>query len=142
MAPKNETEVFSPVLAAPVVDEKPRVSGWVFVAAFVAFISPIVAVTAYMTERPAPKPAPPVKPSTITVTGPETVASVTPTATETATQATKEAAPCMCMPPPRPKATATATATTVKREPPKPQCCAGETEMQCAMRRSVGATCG
>jgi hypothetical protein len=46
----------------------------------------------------------------------------------------------MCMPPPRPKPIATTTATTVKREAPK--CCAGENEMQCAMRRSVGATCG
>jgi hypothetical protein len=112
------------------------------VAAFVAFISPIVAVTAYMTERPAPKPVPPVKPSTITVTGPETVASVTP---PTATQASTKDAPCMCMPPPRPtKPIATGTTATarhdVKHEAPK--CCAGETEMQCAMRRSVGAACG
>jgi hypothetical protein len=118
----------------------------VFVAAFVVFIAPIVAVTAYTTQAPAkPKPVPSAQPGTIKVTGPETVASATPTTSETATQAARhEEAPCMCMPPPPPKATATATATvkTVKHEAPKAQCCAGETEMQCAMRRSVGATCG
>jgi len=146
--PFSMTEsMYPPVLATHVIEEKPRVSGWVFVAAFVAFISPIVAVTAYMTQMPAPKPvphSPPAKPGTIKVTGPETVASATETPSASASamvaERRKEEAPCTCMPPPRPKVIPTPTATHVKHEAPK--CCAGETEMECAMRRSVGATCG
>jgi hypothetical protein len=140
-APASAHHVFSPVLAAPVVEEKTtRVSGWVFVAAFVAFIAPIIAVTAYTTTHaPTPKPVPSAQPGTIKVTGPETVASVTPSASATIAEAPKQEPNCMCMPkakpiPPAPRATAT-----VKHEAPK--CCAGESEMQCAMRRSVGATC-
>ena len=135
--------VFVPVLAAPVVEEKrPRVRGWVFVAAFVALVAPIVAVVAtHETKTATPKRVANVTTEaagTITETSEKTESA--PTAR--ATQAAPNEAPCMCMPPPRPKPIATATATVkpVKHEAPK--CCPGESEMQCAMRRSVGATCG
>jgi len=137
---------FAPVLAAPVATEEhaPRVGGWVFVAAFVAFIAPVIGVVAfYETKTPHAATTTQTSTPTITETSERTIET---TPTSTATQASPKDAPCTCMPPPpppqRPRAipTATATVTTVRHEAPK--CCPGETEMQCAMRRSVGATCG
>jgi len=135
--------VFAPALAAPVApEEKPaRVRGWVFVAAFVAMIVPVVGVVAvYGTRTPAPKR---VATTTIATTAtPETIAT-TETTTTTTTTATTEARreePSVHHMPRKTNVTTAATATTVKHEAPK--CCPGETEMQCAMRRSVGAACG
>ncbi|HEX4513810.1 MAG TPA: hypothetical protein VH054_09750 [Polyangiaceae bacterium] len=143
--------LFAPVLAAPVAQEEKvgRVRGWVFVAAFVAMIAPVVAVTVFATRTPAR--APVATASAIAITSAETKTSATEiasteasaSASATATATIADAhndAPCMCMPPPRPKPIPTATTTVVKRDAPK--CCPGENEMQCAMRRSVGATCG
>jgi hypothetical protein len=131
--------LFAPVLAAPVAQEEKvgRVRGWVFVAAFVAMIAPVVAVTVFATRTPAR--APVAKASAIEIASTEASASASATATATIADAHNDA-PCMCMPPPRPKPIPTATTTVVKRDAPK--CCPGENEMQCAMRRSVGATCG
>lgn len=133
---------FAPVLAtpAPVVEEKGvRVRGWVFVAAFVAFIAPVVGVVAVL-ETKAPAASHVERPSTTTVieTSTSTETSTTPSTTTSTSASTT---PVHHTPRTRPvTTTTTATVTTVKREAPK--CCPGETEMQCAMRRSVGATCG
>jgi hypothetical protein len=137
--------VFTPVLAAPVVvDEKPtRVTGWVFVAAVVAYIAPVVTVVAMVeSARPAPtmvkaRHVEEVITTTTTATVVETSTNTIPsTPPSTSASTTPREQPNLHHTP----RTRTVTTTTVKNEAPK--CCPGENEMQCAMRRSVGATCG
>jgi hypothetical protein len=137
---------FVPVLAAPVAVEPPRVGAWVLAAGLVAMLAPIAAMAFYVTRTSAP-----VRASTTTATVTAT-ATATPTATETvtATATVTTTVTATAADAPRaephvhhaPRTTTITTATTTARPREAPKCCPGETEIACAMRRSVGAACG
>jgi predicted Zn finger-like uncharacterized protein len=134
-------DVFAPVLAAPPVTEPEvrRAGGrWIAVGVGVG-LALAMPVAVYAMRSRAPSPVPMASTSTSTSTRVDT--SIASRESPVASASEHLGSP----PAPRTRTNVVAMATAshaVKVVPPPPKCCPGETDMECAMRRSVGKACG
>ncbi len=134
-------DVFAPLLTAPAVPEPARapsaVAGWVAGGAIALVGAVVIPAVLIATRAPAA-----IAKQPVTSTSTSADAPVPSTSVESPITSASEHLASPPAPHGRTNAVPVVTASHVAKPPPPPKCCPGETDIECAMRRSVGKACG
>ena len=137
-------DVFAPVLTAATATEpeaRRSVGRWIAVGVGIV-VALAMPVAVYAMRATAPVRIASTAASTITSTRVDAPIASTSASVESPITSASEHLASPPAPRPRTIVVPTATASHVAKPPPPPKCCPGETDMECAMRRSVGQACG